>query len=215
MKFEDTTKFRLLQVGAFKQWFANQTGHGRQEDRFARRLLAEPHGAAAICRHRVRAAGVRCPHRLLQSVAGVCRRAEARRLLEVPGAPEGQRSARRRDDVSVDRRLVGADLAAAQRQDGNGAGAARPVRRRQDQDRAGDGLADRRPLSAGRLAALHHRPVQLAHGLAAGAARRRGVLGRRQGERRHAAGSGVGRSSHARIQGRRSDPRSKTTSGCS
>ena len=25
MKFEDDTKFRLLQVGAFKQWFANQT----------------------------------------------------------------------------------------------------------------------------------------------------------------------------------------------
>ena len=25
MYFEDVTKFRLLQVGAFKQWFANQT----------------------------------------------------------------------------------------------------------------------------------------------------------------------------------------------
>ena len=37
---------------------------------------------------------------------------------------------------------------------------------------AGDGLADRRSLSAGRLAALHHRPVQLAHGVTAGAARR-------------------------------------------
>ena len=78
MKFEDTTKFRLLQVGAFKQWFANQTGHGRQEDRFARRLLAEPPGAAAICRHRVRAAGIGRSHRLLQSVAGLCRRADAK-----------------------------------------------------------------------------------------------------------------------------------------
>ena len=27
MKFEDKTKFRLLQVGAFKQWFANQSVH--------------------------------------------------------------------------------------------------------------------------------------------------------------------------------------------
>ena len=80
---------------------------------------------------------------------------------------------------------------------------------------AGVGLADRRALSAGRLAALHHRAIQLAHGLAAGAARRRGVLGRRQGERRHAAGSGVGRSSHARIQGRRSRSGSRTSSGCS
>ena len=39
-------------------------------------------------------------------------------------------------------------------------------------------------LSAGRLAALHHRAIQLAHGVAAGAARRRSVLGRRQEEPR-------------------------------
>ena len=59
MKFEDTTKFRLLQVGAFKQWFANQLVMVGKDGRFAWRLLAGPHGAAAICRHRVRAAGHR------------------------------------------------------------------------------------------------------------------------------------------------------------
>ena len=66
-------------------------------------------------------------------------------------------------------------------------------------------LAARRPLPAGRRASLHHRPVQLSHGVAAGAARRRGVLGRRQGDRGHAEGPGDGRGPHARVQGCRSD----------
>ena len=117
--------------------------------------------------------------------------------------------------LPVDRRLVGADPPAAHHQDGNGAGAARPVRRRQDQDRGGVRLADRRALPAGRLAALHHRPVQLAHGVAAGAARRRGVLGRRQGERRHAARPGDRQAitcSNTRTSTRSA---SRTTSGCS
>ena len=94
MKFEDNTRFRLLQVGAFRQWFANQLVMVGKDGRFAWRPLAGPHGAAAVRRYRIRAAGVRRPHRLLQSVSGVCRRAQGRRLLEVSGAPEGQRSAR-------------------------------------------------------------------------------------------------------------------------
>ena len=136
MKFEDETKFRLLQVGAFKQWFSNQTDHGRQEGDLARRLLAEPSRAAAISRasssRRQDLPTRRGYYNLFQ---GFAVEPQGGRLLEVSGAPEGQRRPRRRDDVPVDRRMVGADPAAAYRQDGNGAGAARSVRRRQDQDR--------------------------------------------------------------------------------
>ena len=94
MKFEDDTKFRLLQVGAFKQWFANQSiTIGKKVVSLGDYWLGHPE-RRQYAGHRVRAAGVRRSPRLLQSVAGVCRRAQGRRLLEVPGAPEGQRGPR-------------------------------------------------------------------------------------------------------------------------
>ena len=59
MKFKDATRFRLLQVGAFKQWFSNQlVTVGKDVISLGEYWLGHV-GAAAICRHRIRAAGHR------------------------------------------------------------------------------------------------------------------------------------------------------------
>ena len=65
-----------------------------------------------------------------------------------------------------------ADLPAAQHQDGNRAGASRPQGTGKTKVGEVMGSLIGVALSAGRLAALRHRAIQLAHGLAAGAARR-------------------------------------------
>ena len=61
MKFEDDTKFRLLQVGAFKQWFANQSiTIGKKVLSLGEYWLGHPQ-RRQYARHRVRAAGAGRP----------------------------------------------------------------------------------------------------------------------------------------------------------
>ena len=92
MKFEDDTKFRLLQIGAFKQWFANQLiTIGKKVLSVGEYWLSHP--------QRRQYEGIEfepsgAPPRLLQSLAGVRRPTQARRLLEVPGSLERQRRPR-------------------------------------------------------------------------------------------------------------------------
>ena len=216
MKFEDKTKFRLLQVGAFKQWFANQLIQIGKERHYARRLLAGPPGAAAISGHRVRA-------------AGICSSAPATTICfkVLPSSPrQGDCSkflahvkdnAARGDEATylwivgwwaqiLQQPTIKMETALVLRG---------PFGAGKTKIGTGDGIADRRSLPAGRVTALHHRPVQLAHGIAAGAARRRGVLGGRQGERRHVAGLGDGRAITCSNTSTSIRSASKTTCGCS
>ena len=87
MKFDEGTKFRLLQVSAFKAWFGNEIiGTGPAHPAWG--LLADPQGQARIFRHRVLADRLTDARRLLQSLAGFRRQAAAGRSLEIPGAPE-------------------------------------------------------------------------------------------------------------------------------
>ena len=205
MKFEDATKFRLLQVGAFKQWFANQlvtVGKeivslgdywlGHPERRQYAGIEFAPPGIAATPGYynlwqgfAVEPKQGDCSKFLAHLKDNVARGDEATYLWIVGWwAQIVQQPSIKMETALVLRGPFGAGKTKIGEVFGSLIGDALP---------------------AGRLTALHHRPIQLAHGVAAGAARRRGVLGRRQGERRHAEGSGVGQESHARVQGHRSD----------
>jgi len=96
MKFEEKTKFRLLQVGAFKQWFSNQLiPVGKKIISLGEYWLSHPE-RRQYQGIEFAPPGSRRSFRLLQSLSGFCCRTPAGRLLEVSGAREGQRRPRRR-----------------------------------------------------------------------------------------------------------------------
>ena len=78
MKFEDADQVSPAAGRRVQAVVCQSDDPGRQGRHYARRLLAGPPAAAAISGHRVRAAGICRPARLLQSVSGVCRRAQGR-----------------------------------------------------------------------------------------------------------------------------------------
>ena len=188
MKFEGATKFRLLQVDSFKQWFGNELVQvGDKMMGAGKYWLGHPKRRQYEGIEFEPAGGRRGYYNLwqgftVQAAKGDCSKFLAHIRDNVAQGDEDtynwivgwwaqifQQPALKMETALVLRGGFGAGKTKIGKVFGS--------------------LMDR-ALPAGLLAALHHRAIQLSHGLAPGAARRRSVLGRRQEERGHAEGSG-------------------------